>query len=651
MPRLRERFRMDAAVQGLIANLAMVGVFAALWTFLGDAAERLPSWGRKAGLGLLMGLGAVAMMSLPVVVRPGLFLDLRVSVIAQAALFGGPVGALVAVLVAGAYRIFLGGAGIVPGLVLIGLGALMGLAVYALTRGQAVRRLDVVLLAFGAMLVSLVTLLLIPSAMIETALPDLLIAAPAIAMLATLLAGLAIHSDEGRRRTEHLNQTFRQVIETLPEALNVKDAEGRFIIANAATARLMRATDAAALIGKTDGDFYPTDIAAQFRADEENVLRDGTSKELEQRLAFDDGTEMWLSTLKTPLKDAGGRPFALVTHNRDFTSRKHLEQELERARAQLEGAMSGMADALIAFDRDANIVFCNEQYRRLFPLTADVRVPGMNLRQVLRAAYERGEQVGVQPHEVERWIDDAVAGMRNQSDREIHLADGRWMHARVRALTDGTSLSVISDVTSIKQAEEALAEVNKHLKLLAATDALTGLRNRRAFDEMVAKEFSRSSRHHHPLSVLMVDVDFFKSFNDTYGHQAGDNALRAVARCLKEVARRPADIVARYGGEEFALVLPDTDTEGAVAVGELLCEAVRNLHIPNGRSARGVVTVSVGVATASRANLLAGAEDLVRQADAALYLAKGQGRDGVQAYGDMQEQRPAKGGAELRSAS
>ena len=100
---------MDAAVQGLIANLAMVGVFAALWTLLGDAVERLPVWGRSAGLGLLMGLGAVAMMSLPVVVRPGLFLDLRVSLIAQAALFGGPIGALVAVIVAGAYRVFLGG--------------------------------------------------------------------------------------------------------------------------------------------------------------------------------------------------------------------------------------------------------------------------------------------------------------------------------------------------------------------------------------------------------------------------------------------------------------------------------------------------------------------------------------------------------------
>lgn len=645
---------MDAAVQGLIANLAMVGVFASLWTFLGEAVEPLPGWGRRAGLGLVMGLGAIAMMSVPVVVQPGLFLDLRVSLIAQAALFGGPVGALVAVIVAGTYRVLLGGAGIIPGLVLIGLGAVMGLGVYWLTRGQAVRRMDVVLLALGALLVSLLTLLLIPSAMIATALPNLMVSVPSIAFLATLLAGLGIHSDEERRRTEHLNQTFRQVIETLPEALNVKDAEGRFIIANAATARLMRAPDAAALIGKSDDDFYPAEIAAQFRADEASVLKDGVSKELEQRLAFDDGTELWLSTLKTPLKDSHGRPFALVTHNRDFTSRKRLDQELGRARSQLEGAMSGMADALIAFDKDANIVFCNEQYRRLFPLTADVRVPGMNLRNVLRIAYERGEQADMRADEVDAWIEGAVAGLRDESDREIHLADGRWLHSRVRALSDGTSLSVISDVSGIKQAEEALAEVNKHLKLLAATDALTGLKNRRTFDEMLAREFSRSSRHHHPLSVLMVDVDFFKSFNDTYGHQAGDDALRAVARALREVARRPADIVARYGGEEFAVVLPDTDTEGATAVAELLCEAVRNLHIPNGRSSRGVVTVSVGVATASRSNLLAAPDDLVRQADAALYLAKGQGRDGVQAYGDALGARRmagAIGPAEIRSAS
>lgn len=642
---------MDAAVEGLIANLAMVGVFASLWTFLGDAVESLPVWARRAGLGLVMGLGAVAMMSVPVVVQPGLFLDLRVSLIAQAALFGGPIGAAVAVLVAAAYRMLLGGPGIFPGLVLICLGAIMGLGVYWLARGRA-RRLDVVLLAFGALLVSLLTLQLIPSAMIASALPNLVVSVPAIAFLATLLAGLAIHSDERRRRTESLNQTFRQVIETLPEALNVKDAEGRFIIANAATARLMRADSASALIGRTDEDFYPAEIAAQFRADEENVLSDGASKELDQRLAFDDGTEQWLSTLKTPLMDARGRPVALVTHNRDVTTRKRLEQELERARSQLEGAMSGMADALIAFDKDANIIFCNDQYRRLFPLTADIRVPGVNLRKVLRVAYQRGEQAELRPDEVDRWIDDAVAALHNESDREIHLADGRWLHSRVRALADGTSLSVISDVSGMKRAEEALSEVNKHLKLLAATDALTGLKNRRIFDEMLGKEFSRSSRHHHPLSVLMVDVDYFKSFNDTYGHQSGDDALRAVARALREVARRPADIVARYGGEEFAVVLPDTDADGATAVAELLCDAVRNLHIPNGRSTRGVVTVSVGIATASRTNLLAGPEDLVRQADAALYLAKGQGRDGVQAYGESLGSRQASGGpAEIRSAS
>jgi len=129
--------------------------------------------------------------------------------------------------------------------------------------------------------------------------------------------------------------------------------------------------------------------------------------------------------------------------------------------------------------------------------------------------------------------------------------------------------------------------------------------------------------------------------------------LRAVAKALKEVARRPADIVARYGGEEFAIVLPDTDTEGATAVAELLCEAVRQLRIPNGRSSRGVVTVSVGIATGSRSNLLPAPEDLVRQADAALYLAKGQGRDGVQAYGDAEQGGSTRNGgaAEIRSAS
>ncbi len=640
---------MDAAVQGLIANLAMVGVFASLWTFLGDAADHLPRWGRQLALGLVMGLGAVAMMSVPVVISPGLFLDLRVSLLAQAALFGGPFGALAGVLVASSYRVFLGGPGLVPGLAIIALGALMGLGVHALTRGQPRQRLDVLLLAGGASFVSFVSLLLIPGGMIEAALPNLIVAVPSIAFLATLLAGLAILSDDRRRRTERLNQTFRQVIETLPESLNVKDPDGRFIIANAATARLMRAPNAEALLGKTDAEFFPAEIAAQFRADEENVLRDGP-RELEQRLAFGDGTELWLSTLKTPLKDAKGQPFALVTHNRDFTARKHLEQELERARAQLEGAMSGMADALIAFDRNATIVFCNEQYRKLFPLTADVRVPGMNLRDVLRIAYERGEEAGMEPDEVEPWIERAVTGLRDENDREIHLADGRWLHARIRTLSDGTSLSVISDVTSIKQAEEALSEMNKHLKLLAATDALTGLKNRRTFDEQFGKEFSRASRHHHPLSVLMVDVDFFKSFNDTFGHQAGDDALRAVARCIKDVARRPADIVARYGGEEFAVVLPDTGTEGATAVAELLCEAVRNLRIPNGRSTRGVVTVSVGIATASRANLLAAPEDLIRQADAALYLAKGQGRDGVQVYDDGHDTRRASAGG-LRSAS
>jgi diguanylate cyclase (GGDEF)-like protein/PAS domain S-box-containing protein len=619
---------MDAVVQGLIANLALVGVFAVLWTLLGDAVEHLPGWGRNCAVGLLMGAGAITMMSMPVVVRPGVLIDLRVSLIAQAALFGGPVGGVIAAIVAGTYRLILGGSGVVPGLVLIGAGVVAGLTVRLLAFRRQLIRLDVVLLAVFTVLACLLSLLLSPSARTMS----LIIAMPVIGFVATLLAGLAIHADEHRRRTERMNQTFRQVIETLPEALNVKDADGRFVVANAATARLMRAPSADALIGKTDADFFPADVAQRFREDEEAMLAGGPT-EFEQHLVHEDGTEQWLSTLKTTLKDEAGRPTAIVTHNRDFTSRKHLEQELERARAQLEGAMFGMADALIAFDKDANIVFCNAQYGKLFPRTADVRVPGQNLRHVLRTSYERGEQRGVKPGDVDKWIDTVVATIGVEGDREINMGDGRWLHSRNRVLSDGSTLSVISDITSIKRAEEALSEVNRHLKLLAATDPLTGLKNRRAFDQDLEKEFARSSRHHHPLSVLMVDIDHFKVFNDTHGHQAGDEALRAVARCIKEVARRPLDIAARYGGEEFAVVLPDTDIVGARAVAETLCEAVRGLGIINGKG-NGVVTVSIGVAAVSRSNLLPSAEDLVRQADAALYLAKGHGRNGVQIYGD-----------------
>jgi diguanylate cyclase (GGDEF)-like protein len=165
------------------------------------------------------------------------------------------------------------------------------------------------------------------------------------------------------------------------------------------------------------------------------------------------------------------------------------------------------------------------------------------------------------------------------------------------------------------------------LKALAYTDALTGLANHRRFQEKLAEEAERSRRYGSPFSLLLVDIDHFKKFNDTYGHRFGDLALREVAQALRR-ALRGADFAARYGGEELAVILPETDLAGACAVAERICREVRSLDLFDPETgARARVTVSVGVA-----EFAGDRERLVREADAALYAAKRAGRDTWRAF-------------------
>lgn len=172
-------------------------------------------------------------------------------------------------------------------------------------------------------------------------------------------------------------------------------------------------------------------------------------------------------------------------------------------------------------------------------------------------------------------------------------------------------------------------EAQIQLEQLAAKDALTGLANRRAFDARLASEWRRAQRSGHVLSVIMVDVDHFKAYNDTYGHPQGDACLRSVASVLAGVAARTGDMAARYGGEEFVVVLPDTNEAGARVVAERIRAAIVAMQIPHvGSSAAEVVTVSLGVATADPARLSASA--LLMAADQALYSAKRQGRNRVE---------------------
>lgn len=185
------------------------------------------------------------------------------------------------------------------------------------------------------------------------------------------------------------------------------------------------------------------------------------------------------------------------------------------------------------------------------------------------------------------------------------------------------------EVRDRRRAEAALAIANEELLQLASTDVLTQVANRRAFDERLRQEWQRLAREQQPLSLILIDIDFFKSYNDTYGHPAGDTCLCQVASMLQVAAKRPADLVARYGGEEFVILLPNTEELGATQVALEIQTGVRSLNLPHsGSLCSHQVTLSMGMAC-TVPQLDIHFSDLIARADRALYQAKHAGRDRI----------------------
>jgi diguanylate cyclase (GGDEF)-like protein len=173
-----------------------------------------------------------------------------------------------------------------------------------------------------------------------------------------------------------------------------------------------------------------------------------------------------------------------------------------------------------------------------------------------------------------------------------------------------------------------LDAANQELKRISSLDGLTGVANRRYFDETISVEWRRARRHSNSLAVLMFDIDHFKLYNDTYGHLAGDECLRRVATTIRQNTARPSDLVARYGGEEFAVALPETTIGGAVMVAEKIRLAIHELNIPHLSASGDRVTISIGIASAAP-GFDNPPDDLIHAADQALRRAKAEGRDRV----------------------
>ncbi len=612
-------------LQGLFGNLAVVALVISAWVHAQHWLKTQKRITQRIVFGAITGLGTVMSMLMSIRLDGGIIIDLRTSLAAVAGFFGGPIPALICGAIAAGFRLTLGGEGTMAGVIGIVLATATGVLFYALTDKGHPNWFQALLASVATAVVPMLAALTVPPALTADVMSHFGLTLILLKVVVTFGAScLLMH---GASVTEE-QSLLRAALAQSPDYLYVKNVRSEFVTVNRTVAAYHGFEEPSEMEGKTDFDLTKEDRALALFEGEQDIIRSGQPiVDLEEELEDSAGRKHWFSTSKAAIRNPDGEIMGLAGVTRDISERKRLETDLLNSKSQLSYVLTEMSDGLALFDQAGTLVFCNEQYRASFPLTAAERYPGASIRDILRAVAVAGEQVGLPDGNVDGWIEGIAGSLHQESEQEINLADGRWMQIRTRPTKDRWSVVVVSDVTTIKQAEVALQGLTDQLRQLAATDSLTGLLNRRALDEALDRELNRSVREQQPISLLLVDVDRFKAFNDLYGHPAGDRCLRALSECIGTVLRRPGDVGARYGGEEFVAILPNTDEDGAFAVAESLRVALRQLQLPHQGSEKGVVTVSIGIASYEAKHSKRRATELIIRADEALYTAKEAGRD------------------------
>ncbi|WP_293777715.1 GGDEF domain-containing protein [uncultured Oxalicibacterium sp.] len=287
-------------------------------------------------------------------------------------------------------------------------------------------------------------------------------------------------------------------------------------------------------------------------------------------------------------------------------------------------SLDAVTDMIIWLDRDGRYVFCNKAATEFLGYTSE------ELRQ-LRVC-------DVDPNFDETRWHAHWKELEEQGSVRLETVNttknGQNLPIEVNATFvcfDGKqyNCSIVRNITDRKRVETELIQLNHRVYQLSITDALTGIANRRHFDDILAREFKSATLLHAPLSLVLLDIDHFKAFNDHYGHLSGDHCLRRVAAAIVAAVRQPNDLTARYGGEEFVCILPGMQLEGAILIGERIRQAIMNLAIPHAASPQQVVTASLGVVSTTPS--MQSATDMLAEVDRLLYQAKREGRNRLSA--------------------
>lgn len=622
--------------QPLLSNFLATAFLVSIWAYLAADLSSFRKSIRAVIAGALMGVGSICSMIFAAQLDTGVIVDMRAVPIAVAALFGGPIAAMVAAAAAGAFRIFIGGAGTEAGLVAISLAAFSGLLARFYFRANKGPTIKLFAFALMAGILPLLAMVMVRPSL------EVIVILGALNFLGAMAASVAIFKGEERASERTL---LLAAIRNAPEFLYIKDPRGRFVTFSKSVADVHGVEQESDLVGKTDPELDGERGRMLLAEELEIISKRMPSVEKLERLPDAHGAYRWFATSKAPVFDVDGEALGLVGVTRDVTAERTAREATEAVVDQLSRILAEMANGVALFDFDMRLVFCNEQYHRMFPRTRDVRVPNTRLEDILRTALKIGEQTA-QGDDPEAWIRSVVEAVSSGGEEEIRLADGRALIVRNRTVEGFGHVSVVSDVTDIRSAEDRLAAAAEQLRVLASTDPLTGLANRRALTELLDREVVRTARLRCALSAIMIDVDHFKAFNDTHGHQAGDRCLQLIADVLQDTASRGTDIVARYGGEEFCIILPETDARGAFGVAERIRLRIEALAVPGEGGATTHVTASFGIATIGRDEEKSelSTEELITGADRALYLAKSRGRNRVEIFSDATDEPLADAG-------
>ncbi|RXT07936.1 PAS domain S-box protein [Ammoniphilus sp. CFH 90114] len=435
-----------------------------------------------------------------------------------------------------------------------------------------------------------------------------------------------------RKRTEKAlkesEERYRFITNNSSDMITLMSADGTNIFQSAACKRLI-GYEPEELIGKSVFDkVHPEDLPTLTELHFE-VMNELDVVTFSYRVRRKDGQYAWLESTARALRNEDGTLHEIHAVSRDITERKKMEEVLKESEERFRLLAEYSSDMITLHDAEGKYLYASPASKIILQ-------------------YENEELVGQDAYHFIHPEDQEIIKRHHQtlletgfiiSTYRMRRKDGEyiWFESSIRVLhethLEGSKLIVVSrNITERKLTEQKLQEANKLLQHLSTVDGLTGVRNRRSFDEMLEMEWNRAIRNSTSLSLIMIDIDHFKAYNDTYGHQAGDGCLKEVAQSVADSLDRSGDTVFRYGGEEFGVILPETDVAGAIHVAEKIRVAIDALNIPHsGSKVSDHVTISLGTATMVP-TMYTSANDLVEAADRALYQAKQEGRNRVRTY-------------------